>query len=139
MKSVFYARPVSKAALKTPIERNGSAKADEAAGVWVFAERADALLPVALELTGRARQLADKRGAYVTALLPCGTREDADALIAAGADRIISCPSTHLQTRARQRAETRNSAVRRDRLRALAGAARSGTAGRGADRRLHGA
>lgn len=81
------------------IERNGSAKADEAAGVWVFAERADTLLPVALELTGRARQLADKRGAYVTALLPCGTQEDADALIAAGADRIISCPSTYLQTR----------------------------------------
>lgn len=57
--------------------------------VWVFAEREDALLDVALELTGLARRLADERGFQVTALLPGEDEKEAQRLIAAGADRVI--------------------------------------------------
>lgn len=59
--------------------------------VWVFAEREDALLGVALELVGCARQLADSRGSRVVALLPAGNGAEADSLIAAGADEVLCC------------------------------------------------
>ena len=58
-------------------------------GVWVFAEREEKLLDVALELTGLARRLADEKGMQVTALLPCDDEAETAQLIAAGADRVI--------------------------------------------------
>ena len=67
-------------------------------GVWVFAERGvDGMLPVALELTGAARRLADQRGSEVTVLLPCGSEEDCAGLISAGADRVLLCGSAELK------------------------------------------
>ena len=66
-------------------------------GVWVFAEHGvDGMLPVALELTGAARKLADQRGSEVTALLPCGSEAECADLIAAGADRVLLCPGKSL-------------------------------------------
>ena len=67
--------------------------------VWVFAEREDTLLSVALELTGLARRLADDRGAQVVALLPGDDRAEAAQLIAAGADRVICGPQAALRQR----------------------------------------
>lgn len=67
--------------------------------VWVFAEREDTLLSVALELTGLARRLADDRGAQVVALLPGDDRAEAAQLIAAGADRVICAPQAALRQR----------------------------------------
>lgn len=81
------------------IERAQQAAQDGHSGVWVFAERGQSLLPVVLELTGRARLLADQRGSDVTALLPCGSTQDAQALIAAGADRVLLCESPYLAQR----------------------------------------
>ncbi len=83
------------------IERQASAarREQDGSGVWVFAERAGKMLPVALELTGRARALADRRKSTVTALLPRGTQDEANRLIAAGADRVFLCPSPFLRDR----------------------------------------
>ena len=67
-------------------------------GVWVFAERGnDGMLPVALELTGAARRLADQRGSAVTVLLPRGSKMECADLISAGADRVLLCRSEHLE------------------------------------------
>ncbi|MBE6929103.1 MAG: electron transfer flavoprotein subunit alpha [Ruminococcaceae bacterium] len=74
------------------IERDEVSTCDVTAyhDVWIFAEREDAMLPVALELTGCARTLADARGCRVAALLPGGTDAEADVLIAAGADMVLT-------------------------------------------------
>ncbi len=63
--------------------------------VWVFAEQEDGSLhDVALELTGKARWLADQLGVAVGAVLPGGGVADggmkklADELIAHGADKV---------------------------------------------------
>ena len=66
-------------------------------GIWVFVQRdaEGAVLPVAFELVGRACELAAERSdCPVTALLPIGAGDGADAayaLIAAGADTVIRC------------------------------------------------
>ena len=69
-----------------------------AAGFLVLGEMrpvSEALHPVSLELTGKARELADRRAAgggcgTVTALVLAGDRlPDPNALIAAGADRVL--------------------------------------------------
>lgn len=62
--------------------------------IWVFAQ-VDAegrVLDVAYELVGKARELADERGCRVVALLAgFGERDDAGALVAAGADAVLRC------------------------------------------------
>ena len=67
--------------------------------VWVFAERENRLLDVALELTGLARRLADEKDAQVVALLPCEDTDEAAQLIAAGADRVICATQEALRER----------------------------------------
>ncbi len=58
--------------------------------VWVFAEQSDGVLhDVSLELLGRARQLADRLGVKVGAVLPgYQIKPLADKLIAQGADNV---------------------------------------------------
>ena len=58
--------------------------------VWVFAEQEDGSLhDVALELCGRARQLADRLGVRTAAVLPgWEVRELAYRLVAHGADTV---------------------------------------------------
>ncbi len=58
--------------------------------VWVFAEQEDGTLhDVALELCGKARELADTLGVGTAAVLPgAGVRPLAERLIAHGADRV---------------------------------------------------
>ncbi len=58
--------------------------------VWVFAEQEDgALHDVALELCGKARELADRLGVKTGAILPgSGVQPLADRLIAHGADKV---------------------------------------------------
>ena len=82
------------------IQKEGAAnEADLAAyrGIWVFAQTdtEGVVLPVAFELVGRARELAaERRGCPVTALLPAGIGDGADAatsLVAVGADAVIRC------------------------------------------------
>ncbi len=68
--------------------------------VWVFAEQEDGVLhDVCLELLGRARQLADRLGVKVGAILPGYQVESlADKLIAQGADNIYLVDQPCLKT-----------------------------------------
>mgnify|MGYP000884839408 CR=1 FL=1 len=68
-------------------------------GVWVFAEQRDGKLQkVALELIGKGKELADKLGTEVTALL-LGSQADGIAkdLIAHGADKVLYADSPLLK------------------------------------------
>ncbi len=67
--------------------------------VWVFAEQEDGSLnDVSLELCSKARQLADRLGVRMGAVLPgWNVRELADRLIAHGADRVYHVHDTQLQ------------------------------------------
>lgn len=60
-------------------------------GIWIFAEaRHGVIAPVAFELLGIGRKLADQRGVALTAVLfGAGIRERAADLIAAGADKVL--------------------------------------------------
>ena len=61
-------------------------------GVWLFAEQNQGrALPVAFELTAKGRQLADELSTSLTVLLAGGPgiAGEAQALIAAGADRVL--------------------------------------------------
>lgn len=60
-------------------------------GVWVFAEQRDGnLQKIALELIGKGREIADKRGQTLTAvLLGENIGKLADALISHGADEVL--------------------------------------------------
>lgn len=62
-------------------------------GVWVFAEQRDGKLQkVSLELLGKGREIADKLGSELTAvLLGHNTEEMADNLLSYGADKVIVC------------------------------------------------
>ncbi len=64
-----------------------------AGGLWVLAEHDQGrILPVAFELLGRARQLADRMSCPVAAVLPGpGDKAGISALIAAGADEVLTC------------------------------------------------
>ena len=68
-------------------------RADLAAwsGIWIFAEfRHGVIAPVAFELLGIGRKLADQRGVPLTAVLfGSGIRDYAADLIASGADRVL--------------------------------------------------
>jgi electron transfer flavoprotein alpha subunit len=67
--------------------------------VWVFAEQEDSELhDVALELCGKARELADRLGVKMGAVLPGGkVRELASRLVAHGADRIYLVEEPRLE------------------------------------------
>ena len=71
--------------------------------IWVFAQvTADGcVLPVACELVGRARELADVRGCHVVAVLGEGAgtagSDNAERLIACGADEVIRCRDARLE------------------------------------------
>ncbi len=76
------------------IERDESGSGvdlSEWSGIWVYAEfRHGRLAPVALELLGAGRRLADDRGVPLTAvLMGSGLDGVADTLIAHGADRVL--------------------------------------------------
>ena len=86
-------------AIDIPREEAHTTNIDQYRDVWVFAERAEALLDVALELTGLARRLADERGTQVVALLSSEKKDEAARLIAAGADRVICAAQPALQQR----------------------------------------
>lgn len=71
---------------------SGAAVPDSSRDVWVFAEQSDgAIQPVAYELLGKGRELADALGSRLCAVL-LGTRvaESAQALIARGADLVYA-------------------------------------------------
>jgi electron transfer flavoprotein alpha subunit len=58
-------------------------------GVWVFAEQRDGeVAPVAFELLGAGRRLADELGTELSAVLFGATEKDAQELIRFGADRV---------------------------------------------------
>ncbi len=74
------------------IVKEQEAVAADHRGVWIFAEQAHGkALPVAYELTGKGRLLADQLGCDLTVLLAGGDGigEEAASLIAAGADRVL--------------------------------------------------
>ena len=69
--------------------------------IWVFSQvdGAGAVMPVAFELVGRARELADARGCRVVALLGEGADAPGDGaldLVAAGADEVLRCRDERL-------------------------------------------
>ena len=68
-------------------------------GVWVFAEQRDGKLQkVALELLGKGRDLADKLGVELTALLLGNDIDNiAKELVAYGADKVVYADSPLLQ------------------------------------------
>ncbi|MBC2579932.1 electron transfer flavoprotein subunit alpha/FixB family protein [Clostridium sp. DJ247] len=68
-------------------------------GVWVFAEQRDGQLQkVSLELLGKGRELADKLGVELTALLLGSDVDDiAKELVAYGADKVIYADSPLLK------------------------------------------
>ena len=94
----------------------GGADVSDYRDVWVFAQVASdaTLMPVALELVGKGRELADARGARLVALLGFGMAPDADgsadaggragaaplvdALISCGADEVVLCEDGRLAT-----------------------------------------
>ncbi len=68
-------------------------------GIWVYAEyRRERLAPVALELLGAGRRLADKRGVELAAVLigPGDLDQAAAELIAHGADRVFAAADPSL-------------------------------------------
>ena len=71
--------------------------------IWVFAQTdaAGAVLPVAFELLGRARELAAQRECRVVAVLGEASNADdtaANALVARGADEVLRCQDDRLAT-----------------------------------------
>jgi electron transfer flavoprotein alpha subunit len=73
-------------------DREKSADFGDWSGVWVFAEfRRGRLAPVAYELLGIGRQLADKRGAELSAVLVGNELGEApQQLVGSGADRVYA-------------------------------------------------
>lgn len=64
-------------------------------GVWVFAEQRDGKLQkVSLELLGKGREIADKLGTELTAVvLGYNTKDISDNLLSYGADKVLACDS----------------------------------------------
>lgn len=87
------------------IERDAAAGAgdlDAYHDIWVFVQTDanDAVEPVAFELTGRARELADARGCRLVALMgasPEAPLADCQHLICAGADEVLVCRDERLR------------------------------------------
>ena len=88
-----------------------SIERDEAAGtvdldayrdIWVFVQtdEHDAVAPVAYELMGKGRELADARGCRLVALIgmsPEGSLGDLEHLVCAGADEVLACRDERLR------------------------------------------
>ena len=88
-----------------------SIERDEAAGtvdldayrdIWVFVQtdEHDAVAPVAYELMGKGRELADARGCRLVALVgisPEGSLGDLEHLVCAGADEVLACRDERLR------------------------------------------
>ena len=72
------------------VEKTGITDLTDRSGVWVYAEFRDGrIAPVALELLGIGRELADKRGVTLSAvLLGSGLDGKAADLVAFGADKV---------------------------------------------------
>ena len=71
-------------------EQSGQVNLGDWSGIWVYAEfRRGRIAPVAFELLGAGRELADQRGVKLAAvLLGHGFSDEAEKLIAAGADLV---------------------------------------------------
>ena len=67
-------------------------------GVWVFAEQRDGKLQkVSLELLGKGREIADKLGTELTAVvLGHNVQNIADNLLSYGADKVLACDNKFL-------------------------------------------
>ncbi|MBV7275723.1 electron transfer flavoprotein subunit alpha/FixB family protein [Clostridium thailandense] len=67
-------------------------------GVWVFAEQRDGKLQkVSLELLGKGREIADKLGTELTAVvLGYNTKDISESLLSYGADKVLACDSKFL-------------------------------------------
>lgn len=82
-------------------EEGDQQKADLSAyrGVWVFAEQREGrVAPVAFELIGAGRRLADELATDVTAVLFGAGEAEARELVAWGADRVYHCRDGLLET-----------------------------------------
>ena len=87
------------------IERDaatGAVDVDAYRDIWVFVQTdaTDAVEPVAFELLGRARELADARGCRLVALMGTGLEaplSDCQHLICAGADEVLVCRDGRLR------------------------------------------
>ncbi|VAW34430.1 Electron transfer flavoprotein, alpha subunit [hydrothermal vent metagenome] len=80
-------------------EKKAQADLEEWSGIWVFAEyRHGRVAPVAYELLGIGRQLADQRGVPLGAVfLGSGIEDQAGLLIAAGADKVFLVDNPFLE------------------------------------------
>ncbi|WP_434310919.1 FAD-binding protein [Hominifimenecus sp. rT4P-3] len=83
------------------LERESAVSEDlvkESKDIWVFAQQSqNEILPVAFELLGKGRELADAKGCRLVAVL--GEKEErgnVDRLIAGGADAVIFCQDARL-------------------------------------------
>ncbi len=69
-------------------------------GVFVQTDEHDAVAPVAYELMGKGRELADARGCRLVALVgisPEGSLGDLEHLVCAGADEVLACRDERLR------------------------------------------
>lgn len=69
--------------------------------IWVFVQtdESDAVAPVAYELVGKARKLADERGCHLVTLMgasPAASLSHCEHLIYAGADTVVVCRDERL-------------------------------------------
>ncbi|KAF0143730.1 MAG: electron transfer flavoprotein alpha-subunit [Nitrospirae bacterium] len=76
-------------AIKEVPENQEGQKVQEGKGVWIFAEQREGkVAPVALELLGAGRRLADELKAELSAVLFGSTQAEAEELIKWGADKV---------------------------------------------------
>lgn len=80
-------------ALRIEKEKTDAVTLTDYKNVWVFAQQIDGeILPVAYELLGKGRELADRKGAKLVAVLGEKAESDNPAkLIAYGADEVLYC------------------------------------------------
>ena len=80
-------------AIKEIPENQEGQKVQEGKGVWIFAEQREGkVAPVALELLGAGRRLADELKAELSAVLFGSTQGEAEELIKWGADKVYHSP-----------------------------------------------
>ena len=80
----------------------GAVDLDAYRDIWVFVQTDDhdVVAPVAYELMGKGRELADARGCRLVALAgmgPEGSLEDLEHLVCAGADEVVVCRDERLR------------------------------------------
>ena len=80
-------------AIKEVPENQEGQKVQEGKGVWIFAEQREGkVAPVALELLGAGRRLADELKTELSAVLFGSTQYEAEELIKWGADKVYHSP-----------------------------------------------